>query len=192
MRVGLVILALLLSLNGVIGCKSEPIPVVMGNKVGESYIQFAAISQPDTYVSSATTYTGEAHCFEDRNLGDKCKEQTSHNGAIDGDPMPFIDNTHYTFVAGKLLKIESVGLGGLVGTPSENINWNNYLRVLNDCFGKPERQSVKEALWLRHGYVVHAYLTFGNLPYSGDPAHDEHIVIEDRKYYEQEDAKSLD
>ena len=82
--------------------------------------------------------------------------------------------------------------GDFIGTPSENINWNNYLTVLTKRFGTPDKQSVKDAVWLRHGYVVHAYLTFGPLPYSGDAAHEEHIVIEDRKYYDQEDAKSSD
>ena len=95
------------------GCKSDPTPVVMGNRIGESYSQFASISKPDTPEGSTTAYTGEVHCFEGGDGGDKCKGHSRHNGAIDAGPMPFLDNTHYTFVAGTLLKIESVGAGGL-------------------------------------------------------------------------------
>jgi hypothetical protein len=161
----------------------------MGNRVGESYTGFATFMWPATDPSFNASYTGEVHCYENPDLGDKCKKNFSSDGVIDGGRMPFTDNTHYTFVAGKLVKIESIGAGGLIGSPNENLNWNNYLSVLTDRFGKPDRQSVKDALWLRRGYVVHAYLTFGNLPYSGDPAHDEHIVIEDRRYYDQEDSE---
>ncbi len=192
MRIGLFVLSSLLSISGMTGCKSDPIPVVLGNRIGESYTQFASTSQPDTDGSSRAVYTGVVHCFEDRDIGNKCRGHYSRNGEIDGEPMPFVDNTHYTFVAGKLVKIESVGKGGLIGSPYENLNWNNYLTVLADHFGKPDRQTVKDAVWLRHGYVVHAYLTFGTVPYAGDPNHEEHIVIEDRKYYEQEGTKTLD
>ena len=147
-----------------------------GHKLGESFTQAAAIEHPQTQIPPGAAYTGMIHCFETHDLGDHC------NG-----PRKGFDNAHFTFIDGKLAKIETVGDGGIIGDAHQNWNWTLYLSDLRKQYGKPDKMTASDALWVRHSYVVHAYLIVGPLPFSttGEEEQTEHIEVLTRDLYDQ-------
>lgn len=167
------------------GCRHETV-TVDGHKLGESFAQFASIEKPEVSTPSDVPYTGTVHCYENKELDDKCAGHVIH--PEDGN-LPYLDNSHYTFVDGKLVSIESVGAGGIIGHPRQNWNWSLYLSELKKRYGKPDRISATEALWQRPDYVVFAKLTYEKMMYSSSEAQDEHIFVAERKYFEQEQGK---
>jgi hypothetical protein len=147
-----------------------------GHQLGESFAQFAAIEHPQTQTPTGVPYTGTIHCFETQGLGDQCKG-----------PRKDFDNAHFTFIDGKLEKIETVGAGGIIGDSHQNWNWNLYLSELTKQYGKPNKMTASDALWVHHSHVVHAYLTVGPLPFSttGEEEQSEHIEVLSRQLYDQ-------
>lgn len=166
------------------GCKKAV--TIDGHKLGELFAQFSSIEKPVISTQPDIPYTGTVHCYSNQELEDKCAGHVEH--PEDGS-LPYLDNSHYTFVDGHLVEIESVGAGGLIGDAHQNWNWNLYLSELKKRYGQPDRMSDTEALWKRPDYVVLATLTLKTLRYSGTEAQDERIAVVDRKYYEQQHNK---
>lgn len=151
-----------------------------GHRLGESFAQFVAVEHPKTQTAPGIPYTGEIHCFDEVTLGDECKGFSSMKEKD-------FDNAHFAFVDDKLVGIESVGAGGIIGDKHQNWNWNLYLSELNKKYGKPDKMTASDAVWLRHSFVVHAYLTVEPMPFSrtGEESQNEHVEVVNRDVYEQ-------
>ncbi len=163
----------------VAGCGSKPLTVGT-HRLGETVSQFNAIENPTgTRQDTEDVFTGTIHCFVDRGLGDHCQGSR----LIDGQNI--FDNAHYTFVGGRLAIIEFVGLGGLIGESSENINWNLYLKWLTKKYERATQMTPTTAVWTKGKSVIYAYLEPGTLPFSNTPAHTEHILFLTREAYDQ-------
>ena len=159
-----------------VGCNREE-GSFQGHTIGESFGQFTAIEHPKAETPPGTPYTGTIHCFETQDLGDQCRGSR-------GD----FDNAHFIFIDDKLASIETVGAGGIIGASRQNWNWNLYLSRLRKQYGKPDEMTASDALWKRHRYVVHAFLTVDPIPYSttGEEAQSEHIEVLSRSFYDQD------
>lgn len=170
-----VLIPMAFALTAVLGCNRDS-GIFLGHKLGESFAQFAAIEHPQTQSPAGVPFTGTIHCFETQSLGDQCKG-----------PRNDFDNAHFTFIDNKLVGIETVGAGGLIGSPRQNWNWNLYLSRLTKQYGKPDKITASDALWTHHAYVLHAYLTVGPLPFSstGEEAQTEHIEVLTRNVFDQ-------
>ena len=178
-----VIAGLALVISFITGCKHQS-PSFEGHTLGETFAQFSAIEHPDTETDSDTPFTGQVDCFEPENyanapvLGAACKAHRQN-----------FDNAHFTFVDNKLVGIESVGDGGIIGDKAQFFNWSRMLRILPTLYGKPDSVTPAEALWTRHDYVVHAFLTqrfnqLLNYP-SGGMEQIEHAEILTRSLYDR-------
>lgn len=127
----------------------------LGHIMGESYAQFTAIEHPANEGPPGLPYTGTVQCFTSKDLGDKC-----------AGPRHDFDNAYFTFVEGKLTGVATVGAGGIIGHPRQNWNWNLYLDLLKRQYGSPKSISARDAVWELDGYVIHAYLTRGPMPFN--------------------------
>jgi hypothetical protein len=170
----------------VAGCGSKPL-TVGAHRLGETVAQFNAIEKSTgTRRDTEDVFTGTIHCFEDKTLGDHCQGSR----LIDGQDT--FDNAHYTFVGGRLATIEFVGLGGLIGEPSENINWNLYLKWLTKGHGRATQMTPTTAVWIEGKSVIYAYLEPGILPFSNRPDHTEHILFLTREAYDRRATASTE
>ena len=158
-----------------LGCNSDS-GSFQGHKLGESFAQFNGVEHSQVQTPPSISYTGTVHCFVTQTLGDQCKG-----------PRNDFDNAHFTFVDDKLTSIETVGAGGIIGNSHQNWNWNLYLSDLRKQYGKPDKMTVNDVLWLRHRYVVHAYLTVAPMPFTrtGEEVQTENIEVLDRSVYDQ-------
>jgi len=158
-----------------LGCKRDA-GTFLGHRLGESFAQFAATEHPQTQIPPGLPYTGTIHCFDTQSLGDQCKG-----------PRNDFDNAHFTFIDDKLASIETVGAGGIIGDSHQNWNWNLYLSQLTKQYGKPDKMTAGDVVWMRRRYVVHAYLTVGPLPFStsGQEEQTERIELLSRNAYDQ-------
>jgi hypothetical protein len=165
----------LLVVFALLGCKGAA-GSFQGHTLGETFGQFSAIEHPQAMTPPGISFTGVVHCFDDAKLGDKC-----------GGQRQGFDNAHFTFVDDKLVGIESVGAGGIIGDQHQNWNWNLYLSEMTKQYGKPDKITTSDALWLRRNYVVHGYLVVGPLPFSrtGEEGQDEHFEVISRNAYDQ-------
>lgn len=156
-------------------------PLMVGNhRLGETITQFNAIEKStEEHQGVEDIYTGTIHCFNTKTIGDHCQGSR----LIDG--LDIFDGAHYTFVGGRLTSIEFVGLGGLIGEPSENVNWNLYLRWLTNKYGRATQMTPTTAVWMKGSSVVYAYLEPGTLAYTNKPYHAEHILFLTRESYDQ-------
>jgi len=118
-----------------LGCNHDP-GSFQGHSLGDSLAQFCAIEHPKIEIPPGVLYTGTIHCFDEENLGDQCKG-----------PRKDFDNAHFTFVDDKLARIETVGLGGIIGNSRQNWNWNLYLSALRRQYGKPDRHGSRLDAW---------------------------------------------
>lgn len=170
-----VLITTIMAFSACLGCNREA-GSFQGHTLGESFAQFAAKEHPQTQIPPGVAYTGTIHCFDTQTLGDQCKG-----------PRNDFDNAHFTFVDDKLVGIETVGAGGIIGDSHQNWNWNLYLSQLTKQYGKPNKMAASDALWTRHSYIVHAYLTVAPMPYSttGEESQEEHIEVLSRSLYDQ-------
>jgi hypothetical protein len=153
---------------------------VGAHRLGETVAQFNAIeTSTGTRQDTEDVFTGTIHCFDDKTLGDHCQ-----GSRLIGAQETF-DNAHYTFAGGRLAVIELVGLGGLIGEPSENINWNLYLEWLTKSHGRATQMTPTTAVWMKGKSVLYAYLEPGILPFANRPAHTEHILFLTREAYDR-------
>ena len=147
----------------------------LGHKLGESYAQFAAIEHPVSDGPPGLPYTGTVHCFDTQDLGSHCKG-----------PRYEFDNAHFTFVSDKLSSIEAVGAGGIIGDKHQNWNWNLYLADLTKQYGKPDKMTATDAVWLRGNSVVHAYLTVEPMMFNpAEESQTERIEVLSRDAYNE-------
>ncbi len=161
----------------VVGCGRKPL-TVGAHRLGESVAEFNVIEKSTgTQQDTEDVFTGTLHCYDHKTLGNNCQGSR----LIDGQNI--FDNAHYTFVGGRLVTIEFVGLGGLIGEPSENINWNLYLEWLTKRYGHPTKMTLTTAVWMNGRSVIYAYLELGTIPFSNTPTHTEHILFLTREAY---------
>jgi hypothetical protein len=156
-----------------VGCNRDA-GSFQGHRLGESLAQFSAIEHPKIELPAGVPYTGTIHCFDTQDLGDQCKG-----------PRNDFNNAHFTFIDDKLARIETVGVGGIIGDSHQNWNWNLYLSRLRKQYGKPDKMTAMEAVWTHGSYVVHAYLTVGPLAFTSEEAQTEHIEVVNRNVYDQ-------
>lgn len=176
--------ALSAALAVVAGCGSKPLAVGT-HTLSETVSQFNAIEKlTGARQDTEDVFTGTIHCFDEKALGDHCQGSR----LIDGQNI--FDNAHYTFVGGNLAIIEFVGLGGLIGEPSENINWNLYLKWLTKRYGRATEMTPTTAVWTKGKSVIYAYLEPGTLPFSNTPAHTEYILFLTREAYDHRQRKT--
>ena len=154
-----------------VGCKHDP-GTFEGHTLGETFSHFTESEHPTTSAPDVATFTGTIHCYSSDDIGDHCKVNSEN-----------FDNAHFTFVDGKLVSIESVGAGGIVGNPKQNWNWNLYLSRLTKQYGKPTQMTATEALWLHHAYALHASLQFEHR--FDFEAQDEHFIMQTRESYDR-------
>jgi hypothetical protein len=134
----------------VAGCGSKPV-TVGAHRLGETVAQFNAVEKSTgARQDTEDVFTGTIHCFDDKTLGNHCQGSR----LIDGQDT--FDNAHYTFVGGRLTIVEFVGSGGLIGEPSENINWNLYLKWLTKRHGRATQMTPTTATWMKGESVIYA------------------------------------
>lgn len=165
------------------GCKKQEPASFQGHTLGESFPDFAAYEHPAIKSQEGIPYTGTVECsLSFLGAGQRCDGKfrgVGHTSSF----LPPSDDASFTFVNGKLVEIKSEEAGGIIG--SEQQNWNLSLAGTRKQFGEPDKLTATDALWLRHSDVVHAYLTVGKMMYVDHESQTEHIIMADRKLYEQ-------
>ena len=140
--------------------------------LGESFAEFQNSEHAQISNPPGVPFTGDVHCytsksFVDKDLPDHCKGKAAEG---------LFDNAHFTFVNDKLVKIESVGAGGIVGDTHQNWNWNLYLDRLRKQYGKPTTSTVNDVVWNKGRYEVHAFLVVHPMMFNESKiVQDEHV-----------------